>query len=48
MLSRLSKYGELHSLLKRGIVYSQRDLGDGQFSHSYKGSQASFFPSLSQ
>ena len=26
MLVRLSKYGELHPLLKRGIVYSQRDL----------------------
>ena len=26
MLARLSKYGELHPLLKRGIVYSQRDL----------------------
>ncbi|HEY3419309.1 MAG TPA: tryptophan--tRNA ligase [Methanomassiliicoccales archaeon] len=26
MLARLSKYGELHPMLKRGIVYSQRDL----------------------
>ena len=26
MLARLSKYGELHPLLKRGMVYSHRDL----------------------